>query len=164
MKIYKTKILEEYPNPIGMEFYTFYLESSRNDTRINKDTGILIVRVVKERIYKKYDWCYGNPFEYEVVKTFKTPKTGNSTIERIVNENNAVSADVLYTSYEEAVNDYDLYIMKIFNNKRCTATELRMLEKKFINKPTKEQLAVIWYNSLDQMQKEYLKILGFNYE
>jgi len=41
MEIYKAELSKKYENPIGLEFYTFYLEKSKRGTECNKKGEIL---------------------------------------------------------------------------------------------------------------------------
>jgi phosphoribulokinase len=80
MEIYKAELSKKYENPIGLEFYTFYLEKSKRGTKFNKDTGIFKVKIIKETsdiVFKEY--------EYEVTELFKKLKIGTYNIEYFIN-------------------------------------------------------------------------------
>ena len=155
MEIYKAELSKKYENPIGLEFYTFYLEKSKRGTKFNKDTGIFKVKIIKETsniVFKEY--------EYKVVELFKKPKIGTYNIEYFINSFHACSANFLYDNYNDAAIAYDEIVLDVLKNPRCSSYEIETLEKMLIKKPTEIEIATNWYNSLENLHKSYLKILG----
>jgi hypothetical protein len=156
MEIYKSKLSKEYENPIGLEFYSFYLEESNKGTKFNKDTGIFKVKPI-EGWFNKVFMVY----KYEVIEVFKKPKLGGYSIEYFINSFHDRSANLLYDSYDDAVKAYDKRILKVLENPHCSEYEIKLLEKILINKQTQIQMATNWYNSLEDLHKKYLEFLGF---
>lgn len=155
MVIYKAHLKEI--NPIGLEFFTFYIEKSKRGTRINKDTKIFKVKPIKE--VPRYGYM---GYEFEVLEVFGKPKIGSYKLEYFINNLHACSANYLYTTFEEAVKGYDYHIQQIIENPKCNSKELELLNKMLINKKTEKEQALNWYKNLDNLHKNYLTILGFN--
>lgn len=155
MEIYKAEIKDRFENPIGQEFYTYYLQESNRGTRFNVDTGVFKVKIIKERpssVFMKYD--------YEIVEILGKPtKSVSENLLYYINSFHAQSANVLFTTLEEAVKSHDNVIKKMIKNPRCNADELNLLYKKLIVSPDEIDLAKMWYESLDPIHKRYLKLL-----
>ena len=145
MSIYKAELSIKFDNPIGKEFYTFYLERSNRGTRFNVDTGIFKVRVIKESskvVFKTY--------QYEVIEIFGKPKGLKDTLEGYINNFHACSANYLFSTYEEAIENYDENIKDMMKNPDCNDRELELLYKKLIKLMSEKDKAIEWYNSLKE--------------
>lgn len=154
MEIYKTKIKENFENPIGQEFYTYYLGESKRGTRFNTDTGIFKVKIIKESPNTVF-----TEYKYEVIEILGKPKGLKYNLESYVNNFHACSANKFFTTEEEAIKSYDDRIKEMIKNPRCNADELKLLHNKLITKISDAESAKIWYNSLEPIHKDYFKIL-----
>lgn len=156
MSIYKAKISKQFENPIGQEFYTFYLQESNRGTRFHVDTGIFKVRILKERpnsVFMEY--------EYEVIEVLGKPTPSvKEKLSYYINSFHAQSANTLFTSLEEAIEKYDAEIRKMIKNPKCNSDEVNLLYKKLINQPDEKEKALMWYKSLTKTQKDFIKILN----
>lgn len=155
MEINKVRIQKTFENPIGKEFYTFYLQESNRGTRFNIDTGVYKVRIIEENPNSVY-----MAYKFQVVEILGKPSPSvKDKLEYFVNAYHAQSTYDLFTTQEEAIESHDREIKKMISNPRCNADELNILYKKLIV-PLKEiDLAKIWYKSLDKSHKNFIKIL-----
>lgn len=160
MKLQKSQIQDKFENPIGQEFYTYYLEESNRRTRFNVDTGIFKVKILSENpnsVFMEY--------KYEIVEVLGKPteKVKNDLL-YYINSFHARSANELFTTEEEANKDYDNTIKRMLRNPRCNANELKLLQNKLLNKMSEQDQAKIWYDSLEPVHKNFFKILKYKNE
>ena len=58
------------------------------------------------------------------------------------------------------LNMENILVLDVLKNPRCSAYEIEILEKMLIKKLTEIEIATNWYNSLEDLHKSYLEILG----
>jgi hypothetical protein len=154
MRIYKRQIDDNFKNAVDMEFYTFYLELNKSGTSFQTDTGILKVKVTKQYLSE-----YGTTeHDFELLEVSKQPILYFVKIEKVINK----CIDWFYTSYEEAVLDYDNLIKHATLNPKCTPKNLEDLYFKLINPINEEEKALLWYGALPSIHKNHLRVLGLD--
>ena len=145
----------------GIEYFGFFLDTSNKGTSFRVDTGIVKVTPTNE---VKQSISFGSDYiVFKVLELYKKPRLAGRELEKLLNYDSCYCISHYYDNYEEACNAYDEKVISVMKNAKCNANELKALNNMLINKKTELQIAKLWYKSLDNLHKSYLKTLGFTY-